>query len=189
MGSDVRGVVALVGAIVVLGAAAHATERDFDAGAGLAAAWSSRDGGLGGGTLRLGVRWWPSSAPVGRPSAAALLVGDVPGVDLRARILLGAPAGHFGTVFTVGLGSGLMAQVGPKRSRVPSLLGLVLPEVGVLVRSYAPARAYLGWSAPFGYQAKGWSFLSIELTPTVLVVPSSDGTEYVALLGLSGLGR
>ena len=111
----------------------------------------------------------------------------MPGVDLRARILNGAPSGSFGTAFTVGLSAGLATRVGRDLSRVPSLLSLVLPEAGLLARSYASPRAYLAWSAPLAYQAHSWAFLSLELTPTFLVVPSSGSTEYVALISVSGL--
>ena len=109
--------------------------------------------------MRLGLRWWPALGWFPRPRSLelpklhALLVGDVPGFDLHARVLMGQPAGHFGTAFTLGVGPGLMAQVGPAYSRMPSLVGLLLPEVGVLARSYRPTRAYLGWSAPLGYDA------------------------------------
>jgi hypothetical protein len=186
-----RLVAAVAGLVTIVGPErARATSWSFDAGAGLAAAWSSRDGALGGGNLRLGLRWWsPTRQRSGGPDATAILVGDVPGVDLRARILDGAPAGRFGTAFTLGLAAGLATRVGRERSRVPSLLSLFVPEVGLLARSYAPPRAYLGWSAPLAYQAHSWSFLSLELTPTLLVVPSTNDVEYVALLSLSGLGR
>jgi hypothetical protein len=189
MGRGPRWLAVISAGLMALGGTARSTERDFDAGAGLAAAWSSRDGGLGGGSLRLGLRWWPSPPPPSMPDATTLLLGNVPGVDLHARILMGSPSGRFGTAFTIGLGSGLTAQVGQKRSRVPSLLGLVLPEVGLLARSYSPPRAYVAWSAPLGYQARTWQFLSIELTPTLLLVTASDRVEYVAMVSLSGLGR
>jgi hypothetical protein len=169
---------------------AAAAGWDFDAGAGVAAAWSSHDGALGGGSLRLGVRWWAASLRrTGPANARAILIGDVPGVDLRARILNGAPSGSFGTAFTVGLSAGLATRVGRDLSRVPSLLSLILPEAGLLARSYAPPRAYLAWSAPLAYQAHSWAFLSLELTPTLLIVPSAGGAEYVALISMSGLGR
>jgi hypothetical protein len=100
-----------------------------------------------------------------------LVFGEYWGADLRLRYfrLLESP-GEPAALFTVGIGPALYnlagTETGASRWRVPTVAGVVLPEVGAAIRTDASPSLYLAWSAPVAVlirQGSGWI---LQLTPT-----------------------
>lgn len=138
---------------------------------------------LVGGEARAGIYMMDGDLP-------PLLLGNRLGGDIRFRALYGedawgAPVGHF----LFGVAPAFTAQFhGVYRLahglRVPSLVGLVLPEPGLWLRSDEPARFYLGWRAPFAWLPSGEG--AFEVAPSFVWAPS--GT-WLAMLSFGGFAR
>jgi hypothetical protein len=116
-----------------------------------------------------------------------LLIGNRLGGDLRFRALYGenasgAPVGHF----LFGVAPSFTGQFGglyrlARGFRVPSLVGLALPEPGLWLRSDGPARFYLGWRAPVFWLVGGEA--GLEVAPSFVWAPAG---EWLAMLSFGG---
>ncbi len=117
-------------------------------------------------------------------TAMRVLVGNVYGFDLRAQLTHREEAGGIET----GLALGVVGRLGQHHDwvRLPSLLGLLAPEVGVLLDSRDPARLYLGVSLPIAFRLEYAAF-GLEAEPALRWVPDAGG--FTGLLSLKGLTR
>jgi hypothetical protein len=139
--------------------------------AAAAAVGVDRGGALGGGDARAGLYWL-------RRRAVPMLVGNRIGFDFRLRALYGhdgagAPSGSL----LLGAAPAFSQQFGElgRRGtgvRVPSLLGLALPETGLWLRSATAARFYLGWRAPIAWLLVPEA--GLEVAPSFAWAPVRD---------------
>ncbi len=151
----------------------------FELGLGALLGAGTRGEVVVGGMLRFGPRWWdpPTWETRVRQATRAddvfdTLVGDVLGVDLRLRwFALANDRDRTGYGLAVGLAPSFQNGVGVSSLRVPSLLGL-LPEVGVLLRSTDPARAYVAFAPTIGVLLDRRS--AVEFGVTALVYDDGD---------------
>ena len=158
----------------------------WDNAIGLAGAADRGQTIVGGADARSGPRWTLRPRPW-RSAAFDGLVGDHAGVDLKLRVLSGRGRdGHLGTLVTVGAGPWLANVVAAGRWRIPTLLGLALPEGGLVVGAGAPAGVYLGVGAPVGRTISGQGRFAVELVPAALVTWRGGARELLFTLGVRG---
>ena len=118
------------------------------------------------------------------------LIGNRVGFDVRLRALYGESARENAVAhFLIGAAPSFTAQFGGlyRRSRgfrVPSFVGLALPEPGLWVQSAAPALFYLGWRAPVAWHPGGDA--GLELAPSFVWAPAG---EWLAQATLGGFLR
>jgi hypothetical protein len=113
--------------------------------------------------------------------------GNAWGVEMRLTTL-GSTRGP--TTFAAGLAltatHALVLDGWRGRLRVPSLVGLITPEVGLATRPALDSAVYAAWSAPFAVLLT--DSLGLELTPRAFVVYGAR-TEAIGLLSLSLVRR
>jgi hypothetical protein len=146
------------------------------------AAWFTRDRAeFAGAALRLGLR---TNYSIQDTTSAGLIrepvAGDSWGLDLRVRALgevhaPGAARRLFAAGIALAADNALGRSSSEARVRLPSLLGIVLPEFGVMGRTGAPIRLYTAHSLPIS-----WLFterFALEVRPAVgfLFAPSRAG--------------
>jgi hypothetical protein len=109
--------------------------------------------------------------------------GNSWGADLRLTTL-GSPRGPM--TFAAGLAvtatHALILEDWRARLRVPSVLGLVMPEVGLATRPGLDSAVYTAWSAPFAVLLT--DSLGLEVTPRAFVVYGAR-TETIGLVSLT----
>jgi hypothetical protein len=123
-----------------------ANDRSKHAEAAATVAWTGGEGAhYGGLDLRYSrVKWLgPSHGP---REIRDVLIGDTFGLGARLRFGIGGAGDQFGAVVQGSLAPLVVNRIG--RVRVPTLLGLGVPEVGVRFRSFGGPRAILGFHAP-----------------------------------------
>ena len=113
-----------------------------------------------------------------------VLVGNVFGFDLRAQLTHRGEGAGVGTNVALGIAGRLNQH--HYWARLPSLLGLFAPEVGVLFDPRETTRLYLGASLPFAFRRQN-SFFGLELLPTLRYVPETG--LFAGVLSLKGLSR
>lgn len=102
---------------------------------------------LAGGEARVGYRRWLATGddPV---------VGDIVGIDLRLRALSPVTSTSQGPWLSASLRPWIATRAdylfGQQAIRQPSLIGLLVPEVGFVWRGAGASGLGLGWSAPVG---------------------------------------
>jgi hypothetical protein len=113
--------------------------------------------------------------------------GNAWGADLRLTTL-GATRGP--TTFAAGLAlvstHALQRNDWRRRLRVPSVLGLVMPEVGLAARPGRDAAVYSSWSLPFAVLLD--DSLGLEVTPHAFVI-YGPRTETIGLVSLTLVRR
>jgi hypothetical protein len=146
------------------------------------AAWFTRDRAeFAGAALRLGLR---TNYSIQDTTSAGLIrepvAGDSWGLDLRVRALgevegAGAARALFAAGIALAADNALGRSSSEARARLPSLLGIVLPEFGVIGRAGAPIRLYTAHSLPIWWLfARGFA---LEVRPALgfRLAPSSAG--------------
>lgn len=98
-----------------------------------------------------------------------ILVGDVLGAELRAHWLQRLDASQEAAwMVAVGVGPLLANRFERSVVRLPTMMGVLMPEVGAIFRADRDPTWYVGWSAPFSFLVT--HDVAIDVTPRVLVV-------------------
>ena len=118
--------------------------------------------------------------------ATRLLFGNVYGFDLRAQLTHRAEGPGVETTVALGLAGRFAHYHAPGGVRFPSLLGLLAPEVGVLLDSRDPARLYVGVSGPMAFRHE-YARFGLEFEPALRFLPETS--SFMAVFGLKGLTR
>jgi hypothetical protein len=136
-----------------------------------------------GGEANVGVRfvWDPRNSD---DDFLALLLGDVLGLDVRVRAFALAPAqapSEWGV--TIGLAPVVGYSPRSESFLLPTFYSIVVPELGVALRTNRDAAFYMGWSLPFAFLVS--SNVGLQARASVLVVddwvPGSDVEAIVSL--------
>ena len=152
-------------------------------GAGVTAAFGGS--GLSGGTeVSWGLTATFDEDLVLSATPMRLLVGNVFGFDVRAQLTHRGEGAGVGTNVALGIAGRLNQH--HYWARLPSLLGLLAPEVGVLLDPRETTRLYLGASFPFAFRRQN-SYFGLELSPTLRYVPETG--LFAGVLSLKGLSR
>lgn len=146
---------------------------------GLAPAFTAGRGGAvyAGLDLRVALSRWLGPAPSAGREVRDVLLGDTFSVGARARSGTGTNGREAATITHLGLVALSMKRI--DTVRVPSLLGLALPEFGVRLRSFGGPRGYVGLNAPFRVFFAPYIFF--EAAASLYYLPA-DGTLDVGLL-------
>lgn len=127
-------------------------------------------------------------ADSGDGSFFATMIGDRFGLEARARFLVD-PAGQGAEQLAYSIGGALTLEnrVGGSMFQVPSVLGAILPELGVFVRDGDP-RFYGGFAFPVKMYATG--AFAVEARASLLIVSSfqeDDSSQGILSLSFSGV--
>lgn len=166
----------------------------WEGGGGLGAGVGLRGEALAAANLRGGIRRRLFRADfatnvVRGPAAVEALVGDTTGLDLRWRWFAYADEqGTLGFGTTLGVAPVLLNALGSSRVRVPSLIGLILPEFGVMFRTASPPRPYLAFSLPVAWRVGSGVFLDATVTALVFEREGPAGGVSAWLTFSFGLG-
>lgn len=169
----------------------------WEAGYGILAGALPEEGrALVGHSLQVGVRYLPGVEDDTTFEGAYVdtVFGESFGLDARVHLLLAAdsPVGA-PTLWLFGLTPCAYNYVGSEtrtsRVRAPTVLGLILPEVGLAVRSGGPRSLYLAWSAPFAFLLH--DAIALEARPTLVILYSTPHEEpdVVPWMSVSALFR
>jgi hypothetical protein len=136
---------------------------------------------VAGGGVRAAHYWVEAS---GSPA-----LGNLLGIEARFYALYGKGAPGAAAHYLLGAAPALGYQFGglyrnSRGARLPSVVGLLAPEVGVWLRGAGNPRAYLGWRAPFVWLPGGDA--GLELTPAFVWAPEGG---WLALISCGGFLR
>ncbi len=168
--------------------------RTWEAGGGLGAGVGARGEVLAAANLRAGIRRRLFRADfatelVRGPAAVEALLGDTAGLDLRWRWFAYADEqGTLGFGTTLGVAPVFLNALGYSRVRIPSLIGLVLPEFGVMFRTASPPRPYVGFSLPVAWIVESGVFLDATVTALVSEREGPVGGASAWLMFSFGMG-
>jgi hypothetical protein len=153
-----------------------------EVGAALAAAFSDQRPSFGG-EARAGIYFLDRNA-------TPMLLGNRLGFDVRFRALYGEnSSGAASGNFLLGVAPSFTYEFTKlyRRSRgirVPSVVGLVLPEPGLWIRSAEPPRFHLGWRAPLYVLPGGEG--GFEVAPSFVWAPAG---AWLAMVSFGGFVR
>lgn len=164
----------------------------MEASAGIEAGTLLQDGApLLGAQLRFGTRYslWQSNDTTWSGKIQEAVVGDAWGLDMRVRELWadhtssGIPTWATASIAVVA-DNALGDDNGESRVRVPSLLGFVLPEIGIMISRGALAGFLVSHSVPLAVLLT--RRVALEARPSfTLRFAETDAQEPDALLSLS----
>jgi len=81
--------------------------------------------------------------------ALGLVLGDVLGVAGRVTAFTNGADGGASWATAVGIGPVMLNRLAGTSLRVPSILGVLIPEIGAAFRPHAPTAVYVAWELPF----------------------------------------
>lgn len=144
---------------------------------------------LAGVALRGGVRWRTAIGDDRHPEYTILQTafGNAWGVDLRLNAF---GATHGSTTLAAGVAfvatHALVTNGWSARVRLPSVLGIAVPEVGLATRPGRDPALYASWSAPFAFLTS--RTFALEVEPRAFIIYGVH-TETIGLVSLSLVAR
>jgi len=150
-------------------------------------------GAIGGSFTRSGGSWWGGvfdlvaqyEMPAGDPPWLGALLANGIGLGFRAQLLRRTDGENAGShaVMLAGVLS-LTNRIRGTPVRTPSLLGVLLPEVGAVLYSESrPARGYFDWSVPVTITVA--THLAVDVRPRVQLLLPTEETRAELFLGAS----
>jgi hypothetical protein len=160
--SVAAGVVLATSAALFPGAAA-AGYPEVDLGAGFTGAASGRSAWLAGADTRLGV-----NVEVGWCRLGEVLVAERLGLDLHIQVMAARLENRrTGVEVLLGLAPWAAATGGPGHAvtRLPTPIGVLIPEFGLALGAEHSGRPYFAWSVPLRIKATEFAPALIWLSP------------------------
>ncbi|HEU4536215.1 MAG TPA: hypothetical protein VFS00_18955, partial [Polyangiaceae bacterium] len=138
-----------------------------------------RGAGYGGVDARYSIVQPLGSSSSGGHDVRDTLLGSALGLGLRGRFGTGWKGSELASIGHVGLAPLAFNRQGSVR--VPSLLGLAMPEPGLRFSSFGAPRGYLAFHAPFVFILE--RYVGLEIDPSVYYLPADGAFDFGFQIG------